>query len=137
MYTSVNLLPVVAGAIASMVVGFFWYSGAFLGKPWSKMMGLSADKLKKSQKGMGPMYFLSLVGAFVMAWVLSKAMAWTGFTTTDKALFLGFELWLGFIAPVQMTEVIFGGKKWGLFAINTSYQLASVLVMAVILSVWR
>ncbi len=137
MYTNINWAAVVAGAIASMVVGFAWYSKAILGVPWMKMMGLSADKMKKMQKSMGPMYGLSLIGSLVMATVFFEVLAWTGYWGMGKALWLGFKLWLGFVAPVQMTEVIFGSKKWGLFLINTGYQLVAILVMALVFSVWH
>lgn len=133
----VNYLAVLIAAVASMVVGFLWYSQAVFGKPWMKLMGYSAENLRSEQKKMGPYYALSLVGALVMAFVLShvsslseayyaNGMLMTGLTT-------GFWMWFGFVAPVQMTDTIFGSKKWSLFAINTGYQLASLLLMGAIL----
>ena len=86
---------------------------------------------------MGATYAISAGAAFVTAWVLAKLIGVTAFWEPVRVTWLAFELWLGFIAPIQMTEVLFGGKKWGLYLINTGYQLASVLVMALILSIWR
>lgn len=36
--------------------------------------------------------------------------------------------------PVQLTEQIFGDKKWKLFGINTGYQLVAVAAMAVVIA---
>jgi hypothetical protein len=49
----------------------------------------------------------------------------------------GFWVWLGFFAPLQSDEVLWGGKPWKLFFINTSYRLVSLLAMGLILALWR
>ncbi len=133
----VNYIAVLISAVVAMAIGFFWYSEAFLGKPWMKLMGYTKESMEKAAKGMGPMYALSFVGALVMAYVLTHVMtfsrAFMGTEPVMTGLTSGFWMWLGFIAPVQMTDVIFGGKKWNLFYINTGYQLVSVLGMGFVL----
>lgn len=43
-------------------------------------------------------------------------------------------MWLGFVMPVQVTTTIFSDKKnWKLFAIDTGYQLVSLLGMGLVL----
>ena len=54
-----------------------------------------------------------------------------GLSKIQTGLTTAFWIWLGFIMPVQLADEIFGGHKWGLLAINTGYQLTSILVMAV------
>jgi len=46
-------------------------------------------------------------------------------------------VWLGFVATVQLTGVLFAGQSKKLFAINTGYQLVCYLVMGAILAVWK
>lgn len=120
----INLLAVLLAAVASMVVGFAWYSPMLFGKPWMKLMGIKSADMKSAQKKMMPMYGLSFLGALLMAFVLSQFGA---------TLMTAFWAWVGFVMPVQMTDVIFGSKKWMLFAINTGYQLTSLIVMGVVL----
>ncbi|MBW7956080.1 DUF1761 domain-containing protein [Patescibacteria group bacterium] len=138
MDAQVNFLAVVLAGIVSMVVGFLWYSPVLFAKPWMKLMGYTTKSMKESQQEMGKLYLLSFVATLLTAFVLSHVMAlsdnyyqypklMTGITTA-------FWMWIGFIAPTQMTEVIFGKKSWSLFAINTGYQLASVMAMSVILA---
>ena len=135
----VNYVAVVIAAIGAMVVGFFWYSKAFLGKPWMKLMGYTDESMEKAKKGMGKLYVLSFLLSLVTAYLLSHVMTMSqyfyGFEDVPTGLTSAFWMWLGFIMPVQATEVIFGGKKWSLFGINTGYQLAALLLMGIILGV--
>lgn len=131
---SASLLSVLIASVASMILGFLWYSPVLFGKAWMKLKGFTQASLKDAQKKMGPMYALSFIGAIVMAWVLSMVISLVGVIDPMEAARVAFWMWLGFVAPVQMTSVIFGDKKWKLFAIDTGYQLASLLAMAIIIS---
>ncbi len=138
MNVEVNYVAVLAAAVASMAVGFLWYSPMVLGNPWMKLMGYTKSSMDKAKKGMGMMYGLSFVAALVTAYVLSHVMTFSmnylRYDALTTGLMSGFWMWPGFVAPVQMTDVIFGGKKWELFGINTGYQLASLLVMGAVLA---
>lgn len=131
-----SLLSVLIASVASMVLGFLWYSPVLFGTAWMKLKGFTQASLKDAQKKMGPMYTLSFIGAFVMAWVLSMVISLVGVADAMEAARVAFWMWLGFVAPVQMTGVIFGDKKWKLFGIDTGYQLASLLAMAVVIFLW-
>ncbi len=137
MNIEVNYLAILVAGVVSMGVGFLWYSYAMFAKPWMKLMGYTKDSMKDEQKKMGPMYALSFVVALVTAYVLSHVMFLSehfyGYTPLMTGVTTAFFMWFGFVAPVQMTDVIFGGKPWKLFYINTGYQLASLLAMGVVL----
>ena len=137
MFENVNYVGVLVATVLAMVVGFLWYSPMMFAKQWMKLMGLTAESLKSKQKEMGKMYALSFVAALVMAYVLFHVMAMSmNFFHYDKlmtGLTSAFWMWLGFVMPVQMTDTIFGGKKWMLFAINTGHQLVSLLAMGLVM----
>ena len=137
MEIQVNYVAVLAAAIASMALGFAWYSSMILGKPWMKLKGYSEASLKAEQKKMGPLYGLSFIVALVTAYVLSHIMAFAmNFYHYDPimaGLTSAFWAWFGFVMPVQVTGVIFGDKKWKLLAIDTGYQLVSLLTMGVVI----
>jgi hypothetical protein len=135
---SINYFAVLIAAVASMGLGFLWYSPYMFGKQWMKMMGYTQESMKKAQKEMGSMYALSFVGALVMAYVLSHVMGLSqyfySYTPVMTGITSAFFAWIGFVAPVQMTEVIFGkNKNRNLYFINTSYQLTSLVLMGVII----
>lgn len=136
----VNWLAVIIAAAATMAIGFLWYSPMLFGKTWMKIMGHTAEGMKKEQKEMGKWYALSAVAALVTAYVLSHVMALSEnfyhYTPVMTGVISGFWMWLGFVGPVQLTDVIFGKRNWTLFGINTGYQLVSLLVMGVIIGLF-
>ena len=122
-------------AVASFAVGMAWYSPFLFGKPWMKLMGMTEKSLKKGQSEMGTWFELSFVltvlPAGVLSWVLQVAPVWS----VGDALVTAGYVWLGFIVPTQATDLIFNDKPFShqLLVINASYQLASVLVMAMVM----
>lgn len=137
MNIEVNFLAVLIAGIASMATGFAWYSPAIVGIQWMREMGYTKESLKKAQAGMGKMYALSFVLSLTTAYVLYHVMiisqAFYGEPPVTNGLLTAFWSWVGFIMPIQATDVIFGGKKWKLFWINTGYQLVSLLIMGLII----
>jgi hypothetical protein len=134
-FPSVNLLGVLLGGIANMIVGFIWYSPQVMGKPWMRLMGFTEKSIKDAQKKMGPLYGLSFVGALIQAAVISVILKMTFVDGLGNALLVGGLLWLGFIAVTQLTDAIFNIRKFNphLLAINTFYQLLSILIMTTVL----
>lgn len=130
---SVNLLALVASVVVYMALGFLWYSPILFAKSWMKLMGHSPESMKTAQSEMGTLYLLSALGALVMAFVLAQLFKWILPATVSAALGLSFMLWLGFIAPIQFTDVLFGKRPMNLFLINTSYQLVGILLMGAIM----
>ena len=137
--TGVNLWAVLVAAVATMVVGFLWYSPFLFARPWMLAMGYDPDnkaKLDEMRKSAGKSYALSFVASLVAAFVLGKII---DVATVDSALYgmkIGFAVWLGFVTTVQLTAKLFGNQPTKLYLINTGYQLVCYLVMGAILAVW-
>jgi hypothetical protein len=58
-WTAINYLAILAAGIASMLVGFAWYSCALFGPAWAKCRGIDMSDPKQSRelrKGMGTFY---------------------------------------------------------------------------------
>lgn len=139
MNIEVNYVAVLLAAIASFVIGFLWYSPLLFGKMWMKLRGITQANMKKGQKDMGMLYGLSLVVSLFTAYMLAHVMAlslnYYGYPKLNTGLNSAFFMWLGFVMPVMVTATIFSDKKnWKLFGIDTGYQLASLLVMGVVLA---
>lgn len=129
-----NYFALLLAAAASMAVGYLWYSPLLLGKPWMKEMGLTKEKMDGMKGGMAKTYVISYITALVMAYVLKMMVTLTGSTGMSDTIILAFWIWLGFVAPVQLTEVLFGRKSYNLYFTNTGYQLASLFVMGIVIS---
>jgi hypothetical protein len=134
--TNVNLLAVLVAAIANMALGFLWYSPVLFGKQWMSLMGLTAKNMAEAKKKMGMLYVLSFVATLITGYVLAVMTQTTQVLTVLEGLQLGALLWIGFIGPVQFTDVVFAGRPWKLYLINTGYQFIAMLVMSTILVLW-
>jgi len=136
---NVNLWSVLVAAIATMVVGFLWYSPMLFARPWMIAMGYDPDdkpKLQEMQKNAGKSYAISFVASLVSAFILAKIIH---IATVDTALYgmkVGFAVWLGFVTTVQLTAKLFGNQPTKLYLINTGYQLVCYLAMGAIIAVW-
>lgn len=133
---SINLVSIVIAAIASMVIGFLWYSMSAFGKPWMKMVGLTKDDLEKAKKTMGPKYGIMVLVSFVMACTLALLERFLGVQTIAGGVKTGAFVWLGFVATIGVNSVVFENKPIQLYAINVGYYLVSLVVMGVILALW-
>jgi len=127
----VNLLAVFLAAVASIIIGAFWYSPMGFGNAWMKLSGFKEKDMKKAkQKGMAKSYFITFIGSLVTAYVLAIFVA---NLSLQGAMQTGFWIWLGFIASTTLGVVLWEGKPWGLYFINAVYYLVSIEIMSLIL----
>ncbi len=136
----VNLLAVLAAAVAAMVVGFVWYSPILFAKPWVRVMGYDPDdkvSMDAMKKNAGPAYFGSFLCSLLTAYVLGLFFHWLRVSNVEYGLIVAFHVWAGFVATVQLTGVLFMRQSAKLFAMNTGYQLVSYLAMGAVLAAWR
>jgi len=138
-FNGIKPLAVLVAAIATMVVGFLWYSPILFARPWMRLMGYDPDdkaKRAEMQEGAGKLYGLSFVASIVSAVVLAKIIDITSVNTVLYGMKVGFAVWLGFVTTVQLTGALFGKQPTKLYLINTGYQLVCYLAMGAILAVW-
>ncbi|HVR23722.1 MAG TPA: DUF1761 domain-containing protein [Candidatus Polarisedimenticolia bacterium] len=139
-FMGVNVWAVLVSALATMVVGFLWYSPLLFARRWTTLMGYDPDdkaKLAEMQKSAGPSYMLSLVASVLSAAVLGKIIAIANIHTPLYGIKMGLAVWLGFVTTVQLTNALFMRQPAKLYAINTGYQLVCYVVMGAIMAVWR
>lgn len=136
---NVNLWAVLVAALATMVVGFLWYSPMLFARPWMVAMGYDPDnkaRIQEMQKSAGKSYAISLVASLVSAFVLGKIIHIATANTVLYGMKFGFAVWLGFVTTVQLTAKLFGNQSTKLYLINTGYQLVCYLAMGAILAAW-
>jgi len=139
-FLGVNLWAVLVCAVATMVVGFVWYSPALFANPWMKLMGMDPNdkaKIAEMQKSAGPSYAMSMVASILTAFVLGKIISVAGAANAVDGLKIGMVVWLGFVTTVQFTNALFSRQRNRLYLINSGYQLVCYLAMGAILGAWR
>jgi len=133
----IDYVAVLVAALVPIVVGFIWH-GPLFGREWARLSGVSEDSMKDL-----PVYTypIMILGALLMSFVLSHnlifASAYLNMSGMAAGLQAGFWTWLGFVAPVTVGVVLWEGKPWKLWVINSSYYLVGLCVMGVILALWQ
>ena len=138
-FMGVNLLAVLVAAIATMILGFLWYSPILFAKPWTVAMGYDLNdkaKMDEMRKGAGKLYGITFVASLISAFVLAKIIDVTTVNAVLYGMKIGFAVWLGFVTTVQLTSTLFKKRPIKLYLIDTGYQLVCYLVMGAILAKW-
>jgi len=139
----INYLAVLVSTALMMILGGLWY-GPIFGKQWIGLMGFDPKKVAEMQavgmSGMWKNYSMMALGALIMSFILAHAVifanAYLGTSGIEGGLMTGFMSWIGFIAPVTLGTVLWEGKPWKLWVINTLYYLVGLLIVGALLSVW-
>jgi hypothetical protein len=134
---SVNFWAVLVSAIASMVIGSIWY-GPLFGKKFMSAIGMdtwSAEKKEAEKKKMGMTYFGQFLASLVMFYVLGWLMGALSAKSATNGLQVAFWVWLGFVAPVQFGQQLWGGKM-SLFWLGAGNMLLTLLAAGAILGAW-
>jgi hypothetical protein len=139
------VLKLIACAIVAVVLGILWY-GPFFGKPWRREMGVSDEEVARErknpamQKKMMQSALIAAIGAFITAFVLSRAILVGGMTEglmpIPAAFHFAFWNWLGFAVPVLLGAVLWEQKTWKWWLITIGYYLVSWSLMGLILVLW-
>ncbi len=138
-FMGVNLWSVLAAAVATMILGFLWYSPLLFAKPWTLAMGYDPNdkaKMEEMRKGAGKLYGITFIASLISAFVLGKVIEITTVNSVPYGMKIGFAVWLGFVTTVQLTSTLFKKRPIKLYWIDTGYQLVCYLVMGAILARW-
>ena len=132
---TIHWLAVLVTGVVYMIIGFIWYSMRVFGTPWSKMIGMTEEEIRK---GANPLIFvLTFVLALAAGVALAVVVRSVGATTALGGLKAGLLVAVGFVLTTFGSEYIFSRRPFKLYLITAGYQAAAIVVNAIILAVWR
>lgn len=138
----INYWAVIGAAIVSFVLGGVWF-GPLFGKQWMRTVGITHEQMDKAkEKGMQAMwrsYAIMALGTLVMAFVLAHVIAAFGTAIMSGGIgglgaTAGLWIWIGFVAPVTIGNVLWDGRPWKYWFIVSGYYLVSLVLMGIIIS---
>ena len=137
---SINWVAVVVATVVHMVLGGLWFSPVLFGNPWIKLMGMTPKRVeeckKKGGKAMALMAVFSLVMSSVLVFMLAHVANYLGPLSWMHGLVIGVLLWAGFLNTVKISGLLFHSQKFKLYLIETAYELATVVLMAMVITMW-
>ena len=129
---------ILLAAIAQFILGALWYSPLMFGKWWMQIMEcdhVPKEELQKMQKEMGPFYGLQFVLVFFTTFAFANFMI---YASNLGIYHTAWWIWIGFMAPLQISSVIWGNTKKKFWAkqmfVAVSYQLVGIMLASAILS---
>jgi cation transport ATPase len=142
MSVEINWLAVLLATVSSMFVGGFWYGDAGFGKPWRKLLG--TDKIKMTPE-MKREFNMSLVKAFLTAGLMAYVLAHVIYLShsfylnswLQDSLTTALWMWLGFQLTRTIMRDAFELRRKKLTLINTGNDLATIMVMGLIIGLFK
>ena len=134
---SVNYVAVLVSAIASVVIGSWWY-GPLFGKKFRTAMGMdtwSPEKQAEMKKTMGLSYALQFVASLVMFYVLARLIGGLDQMSVQGGIMTALWVWVGFVLPLEFGNTLWGGNKT-LFYINAGNMLVTLVAVGAIIGAW-
>jgi len=131
----VNYVAVAIATVASIVIGFLWYSPFVFGKTWMRLVGIDEKKEQEQKKNMPKSMIIEILMTFIGGYVLAVFIVSTASVNAVAGATVGFLAWLGFVATTQLGQTIWEGRPQGLFVLNTGSVLVRFVVMGIIIGV--
>lgn len=133
-FSSINIVAVLVASVASMAIGFIWYSSKVFGTAWMNYVGMTEADMSNTdmKKSMGTGFVATLISVTFIALLLQII----GTSNITEATTVAFVLWAASALPGCLHGVAWEKHPMGLLYINASNALVTYIVGAVILQWW-
>ena len=129
----VNLIAILVGAVLTIIFGSLWYSPLMFGKLWMEETGMREE----DKKGAVNAYIGGLINSFITTFVLAVIIRWIGVDNVRDGAWIGFWVWLGFVATTQFAGVLWERKSIKVFGICASFSFITLTLLGALLAWWR
>lgn len=127
---NINPLAVLIAGLVHMVLGLMWFTPKLFGNTWVELTG-------KEMKPATQWIAAGIIGHLVMALVLAMIVNLANATTLVGGIIVGIVICLGFVAPLEIGELIWEKIPFKLFMIRVGNQLVGLSLAGAILAVWQ
>jgi cation transport ATPase len=132
MDVKINILAVLLSTVASMLIGFVWYSPKVFGNSWLKLAKLDPKRTNMG-KAMGAAVISSAIMAYVLAHVSYLSNNFFKNSFMQDSLTTAFWMWLGFQLFRTLQRDAFGQVKEKETLIHVGNDLATIMAMGLII----
>lgn len=137
MVPEINYLAVIVATLSTIVIGTVWYSPKTFGPLWTRLAKVPQTGTAKTAI---PAMIASLIASFITAWVLAGAtyisLQFYGGSLLGNAIVTSLTLYAGLTAARFIAHDAFERRSPILTVLTVTYELVTVLVMALIIGLW-
>jgi len=131
----INYLAVLVTGVVIFLLGGLWYSPVLFAKKWVALQGKSMEEMSGGANPM--MYVQVFLCGLITAWVMAIVLGFLPVWDMMRGIKLAIICWLGFAAATSYGTALFSLKPKALWLIDTSFNLVSFILAAVILTMWQ
>lgn len=133
-FSDINWLAVLSGALAFFFLGALWYSKLLFVKPWLAYLKIDPNN-PDAKKGVAVIMLGSFVVIFIVCAIIAVLRAKLDIGGSMSGLKLGLTTGLLGVAAVSI-NYLYEQKPLGLYFINGGYFLVGNIIAALIICNW-
>lgn len=133
---SVNWLAVIVATLGAFIVGFIWFGPKTFFPIWWRAMGKTGDPAEGSTMPMPAIFGLTVLGSLVQAIVLAMVIGAVGSVGLLGGAGIGLLMGVGFAAATSLGHRLFAGQGLLVWIIEVGGDIAALVVMGAILSLF-
>lgn len=135
---TINFWSIFVASIVSFGVSALWYSPILFGKEWMSLVKMTdTDMDEVRSKGIWKLYIvqfiMTIIGFCVLAFIIASTSAQGG----SNGAFMGFLVWLGFVATGAVSGLMWEKYPFKLMLIDTVSILLTLVIGGAIIGAWR
>ncbi|HEV2127581.1 MAG TPA: DUF1761 domain-containing protein [Thermomicrobiales bacterium] len=133
----INWLAVILAGIAGAGVSWLWFSKYLFRNRWMHLAGLTLERVERGTSVAAAITgVVSLLTAYVVAYVASLIEAHSGDGDLASALGAAFWLWFGIAAATVIVHDAFDQQPVTKMAISAGERLVTLMVMGFIIGLF-
>lgn len=129
---SLNPAAIGVAALVGVVLGAAWYSPLLFGNAWISALGKPREQLGSPGAAMAG----SVVSCLVAATAVDALVASVGADSVLAGAGVGVVLGFGIVAMTMLSDSLFSGWGWRLYAIQMGYRASYLVLMGAISGGW-
>lgn len=134
----INVWAVLLAAGVAYFFSAVWYSPVLFGKDWQKMTLATYKSLSPtSMKAMGAVSMVGSAFAYIiMAYVLAVFTSLLDVGSASEGVVVAAWIAFGFVLTQGLVHALYHNLRRKLWVLNTTHEVAVVLIMGYILGTW-
>lgn len=131
--TVFEVIGIFLAALASIVLGGFWYSPLFAGPLWMREIGLTEEKMRDSSLTPAKVMAIAILLDVAFAVLLNVLFSWIGVRTVAQGAVFAAACSVVFYVVPLLVHSVFDNSSKKVWAIYSSHEvLHSAVVGAII-----